>query len=43
MGPVHLAHSDLAGFSLFEEAFDWGSRVAARLLARLGHDGPATL
>jgi phytoene dehydrogenase-like protein len=35
-GPVHLAHADLSGFSLFEEAFDWGSRAAARVLARLG-------
>jgi hypothetical protein len=34
-GPVHLAHADLSGFSLFEEAFDWGSRAAARVLARL--------
>jgi NAD(P)-binding Rossmann-like domain len=34
-GPVHLAHSDLSGFSLFEEAFDWGSRAAARVRARL--------
>lgn len=35
-GPVHLAHADLSGFSLFEEAFDWGTRAAARVLARLG-------
>ena len=34
-GPVHLAHADLSGFSLFEEAFDWGGRVAARVGARL--------
>jgi phytoene dehydrogenase-like protein len=34
-GPVHLAHADLSGLSLFEEAFDWGSRAAARVLARL--------
>ena len=34
-GPVHLAHADLSGFSLFEEAFDWGTRVAARVRARL--------
>jgi hypothetical protein len=34
-GPVHLAHADLSGFSLFEEAFEWGTRVAARILARL--------
>jgi hypothetical protein len=35
-GPVHLAHSDLSGFSLFEEAYEWGSRAGARVLARLG-------
>ncbi|HEU4371100.1 MAG TPA: FAD-dependent oxidoreductase [Methylomirabilota bacterium] len=35
-GPVHLAHSDLSGLSLFEEAFEWGSRAAGRVLARLG-------
>jgi glycine/D-amino acid oxidase-like deaminating enzyme len=35
-GPVHLAHADLSGLSLFEEAFDWGSRAARRVLARLG-------
>ena len=34
-GPVHLAHADLSGFSLFEEAFDWGMRAAARVRARL--------
>jgi hypothetical protein len=34
-GPVHLAHADLSGFSLFEDAYDWGSRAAARVLARL--------
>jgi predicted NAD/FAD-dependent oxidoreductase len=34
-GPVHLAHADLSGFSLFEEAFEWGSRAAARVRARL--------
>lgn len=34
-GPVHLAHADLSGFSLFEEAFDWGTRAAARVRARL--------
>jgi len=34
-GPVHLAHADLSGFSLFEEAFDWGTRAGARVHARL--------
>jgi hypothetical protein len=34
-GPVHLAHADLSGFSLFEEAFEWGTRAAARVVARL--------
>jgi len=33
-GPVHLAHADLSGFSIFEEAFDRGGRAAARILAR---------
>ena len=33
-GPVHLAHADLSGFSIFEEAFDWGGRAAARIVAR---------
>ncbi len=33
-GPVHLAHADLSGFSLFEEAFEWGTRAAERVLAR---------
>jgi cbb3-type cytochrome oxidase cytochrome c subunit len=33
---VHLAHADLSGLSLFEEAFEWGSRAAGRVLARLG-------
>ena len=33
-GPVHLAHADLSGFSIFEEAFEWGSRAAARILVR---------
>ncbi len=35
VGPVHLAHADLSGFSLFEEAFAWGTHAAARVLARL--------
>jgi hypothetical protein len=34
-GPVHLAHSDLSGFSLFEEAYEWGTAAARRALARL--------
>ncbi|HEV8616688.1 MAG TPA: NAD(P)-binding protein [Methylomirabilota bacterium] len=34
-GPVHLAHSDLSGFSLFEEAYEWGGRAARRALARM--------
>jgi hypothetical protein len=34
-GPVHLAHADLSGFSLFEEAFEWGTLAAARVRARL--------
>jgi choline dehydrogenase-like flavoprotein len=39
-GPVHLAHADLSGFSLFEEAYEWGVRAADRVLARLGRSGP---
>jgi hypothetical protein len=35
-GPVHLAHADLSGISLFEEAYEWGVRAADRVLARLG-------
>jgi hypothetical protein len=35
-GPVHLAHADLSGLSLFEEAFEWGSRAAFRVRRRLG-------
>jgi hypothetical protein len=38
-GPVQLAHSDLSGFSLFEEAYEWGRLAAARALARLGRGG----
>jgi hypothetical protein len=34
-GPVHLAHADLSGFSLFEEAFEWGMRAAAGVVVRL--------
>jgi hypothetical protein len=33
-GPIHLAHADLSGFSIFEEAFEWGGRAAGRVLAR---------
>jgi hypothetical protein len=35
-GPVHLAHADLSGFSLFEEAYEWGGHAGAAALARLG-------
>lgn len=35
-GPVHLGHSDLSGFSLFEEAYHWGSRAGAHAAANLG-------
>jgi len=38
-GPVHLAHSDLSGISLFEEAYEWGIRAADRVLLRLGRSG----
>jgi phytoene dehydrogenase-like protein len=39
-GPVYLAHADLSGFSLLEEAYEWGVRVADRLLGRLGRPAP---
>ena len=35
-GPVHFAHSDLSGFSIFEEANDRGVRAAEAVLAALG-------
>jgi hypothetical protein len=35
-GPVQIAHADLSGFSLFEEAYEWGRHAAGRALARLG-------
>ena len=31
LGRVHLAHSDLSGYSVFEEAFFHGHRVGRRL------------
>jgi hypothetical protein len=30
-GRVHFAHSDLSGYSVFEEAFSHGMRVGRRL------------
>lgn len=35
-GPLQLAHSDLSGLSLFEEAQYWGVRAAETALASLG-------
>ncbi|MBZ0105480.1 MAG: NAD(P)-binding protein [Sulfuricella denitrificans] len=35
-GRLHLAHSDLSGFSIFEEANYWGVRAAGNVLHRLG-------
>lgn len=35
-GPVHFAHSDLSGFSIFEEAQDRGVRAAEAVLSSLG-------
>lgn len=32
---LHFAHSDLSGYSVFEEAFAWGERVGAHIAARL--------
>jgi hypothetical protein len=34
-GKVHFAHSDLSGFSIFEEANYQGERAAKEILARL--------
>ncbi|MFY7864030.1 flavin monoamine oxidase family protein [Roseateles sp.] len=34
-GRIHFAHSDLAGYSVFEEAYSAGHRVARRLRAKL--------
>lgn len=42
-GPVHLAHSDLSGFSLFEEALDWGCRAGRRVARRLGARRPSPI
>ncbi|MEN6587907.1 MAG: hypothetical protein ABFE02_17855, partial [Sulfuricella sp.] len=33
---IHLAHADLSGFSIFEEANYWGIRAAEQVLAKLG-------
>lgn len=32
-GPIQFAHSDLSGYSVFEEAAWWGDRCAKRILA----------
>lgn len=36
VGNIHFAHSDLSGFSIFEEAMDRGVRSAEAVLAALG-------
>ncbi|WP_347321688.1 FAD-dependent oxidoreductase, partial [Ralstonia pseudosolanacearum] len=33
-GPIHYAHADLSGYSVFEEAAWWGDQAAQRILAR---------
>jgi predicted NAD/FAD-dependent oxidoreductase len=33
---LHFAHADLSGYSVFEEAFTWGTRVGQRIAAQLG-------
>ena len=38
-GRVHFAHSDLAGYSVFEEAFTWGATVGERAARRVRGDG----
>ena len=35
LGLVHLAHTDLSGLSLFEEAVHWGGRAAAEVALAL--------
>jgi hypothetical protein len=42
-GRVHFAHSDLSGFSLFEEAQYRGVTAAERVLAALSIDSPSIL
>lgn len=32
-GPIHYAHADLSGYSVFEEAAWWGDQAARRILA----------
>ena len=36
VGPIHFAHSDLSGLSIFEEAQDRGIRAAEAVLSALG-------
>ena len=36
--PLFLAHSDLSGLSLFEEAHYQGTRAAEAAMRHLGHD-----
>ncbi len=40
-GPVHLAHTDLSGVALFEEAQDHGVRAAEEVLDALGVRSPS--
>lgn len=35
-GRIHLAHSDLSGFSIFEEANYWGVKASGSVLRQLG-------
>lgn len=37
VGNIHFAHSDVAGLSLFEEAFHRGRRVAQQVIESLAH------
>jgi len=39
LGAIHFAHTELSGFSLFEEAQDHGLRAAEEVLAALGRSG----
>ncbi len=43
LGPIHFAHSDLSGYSIFEEANDRGVRAAEAVLAALGEPFPTSL
>lgn len=43
VGPIHFAHSDLSGISLFEEANYRGVAAAEAVLRELGHPHRSSL